>query len=296
ADAHLLRLRRRLAREASAQVKQSLSECHVGRLDRHRVQRPEAALDEAEELPPSKPSHREENEEHEDRAEPTDTVRRDLAPPHAREHGCGAEHQRRHDDEQAEGEAELRQADFGQQVAGDREQRPALRARRVRLDVAVARIRQRDAQRRGRFPERRVVLAGGMERYSTAACHASLAPLMTNCIAIAARSSPMMRVMTRIPVTPIRATTLSPIRSTIQAIAIVTAMERKTAIFCAIVDAWPDSTMIVEMAPGPASIGIASGARATSSFASPSAISCLPSWVRRSPWSMSIATTQRISP
>ena len=54
--------------------------------------------------------------------------------------------------------------------------------------------------------------------------------------------------------------------------------------------------MTVEIAPGPASIGIASGVTATSSLAWPSITSSRPSWVRRSPRSMSIATNQRISP
>ena len=54
--------------------------------------------------------------------------------------------------------------------------------------------------------------------------------------------------------------------------------------------------MTVEMAPGPASIGIASGVMATSSFAVASVISAVPSWVERWPCSMSIATTHRIKP
>ena len=55
-------------------------------------------------------------------------------------------------------------------------------------------------------------------------------------------------------------------------------------------------TMTVEIAPGPASIGMASGVSATSSLAVPSATSSRPSCVRRSPCSMSSATNQRMSP
>ena len=73
-------------------------------------------------------------------------------------------------------------------------------------------------------------------------------------------------------------------------------METYTTADCAAPCACPASTIAVEMAPGPASIGIASGVTATSSLSCPSYSSSRPSWVRRSPCSMSIATYHRMSP
>jgi hypothetical protein len=60
--------------------------------------------------------------------------------------------------------------------------------------------------------------------------------------------------------------------------------------------ACPATTITVEIAPGPESIGMARGVRATSSLAWPSTNSSRPSCVRRSPRSMSIATNHRMSP
>ena len=54
--------------------------------------------------------------------------------------------------------------------------------------------------------------------------------------------------------------------------------------------------MTVEIAPGPASIGMASGVTATSSFACPSEISAAPSCVDRLPCNMSMATSHRMRP
>jgi len=125
---------------------------------------------------------------------------------------------------------------------------------------------------------------------------ASIAPLKTNCTATAARSSPITRVATRIPDSPSRAKTRSPARSIIHEISIVAMIDACTMSFDIGADACAPSTITVDMAPGPASIGIPRGVIPTSSFCSPSTSSSVPSWVVRFARSMSIATSQSMNP
>src|SRR2546426_573445 len=115
-------------------------------------------------------------------------------------------------------------------------------------------------------------------------------PSTTNCTAIAHSTSPISRVRMRTPVWPSR-------RSTRAAAARVrydrlagSAIRPKTPRVMALPLEAPVSTMTVEMAPGPASIGTPSGMMPTSSFSMPSACSAGVSfcWLRRA-WTMSSA-------
>ena len=85
-------------------------------------------------------------------------------------------------------------------------------------------------------------------------------------------------------------------RRTTQQTNAASAMAAYTAAARAAEWACPESTMTVVIAPGPASIGMASGVMATSSFSCPSTISAVVSCVVRCDRSMSIAISQRMPP
>src|SRR5947208_6087538 len=115
-------------------------------------------------------------------------------------------------------------------------------------------------------------------------------PSTTNCTAIAHSTSPISRVRIRTPVWPSRRSTRAAaarVRYDRQA---VSAIAPRTPRVMALPLEAPVSTMTVEMAPGPASIGTPSGMMPTSSYWLPSAWSAGVSFCwRRRAWTMSSA-------
>ncbi len=121
---------------------QRLAPERVARLDRERVQRPEVGLAEAEQRTPADPSNRQDRQNHDSRADPRRLGEAvgGLADPGPKDERRETEQDGRQQDRDDPGEQELRQADFGEQAAGDRQQRALLGGGMVALHVAEARI------------------------------------------------------------------------------------------------------------------------------------------------------------
>ncbi len=150
------------------QVPKRLAAERVDRLDRDGVERPEAMLDGAEQRPPAEPAghdHRHEQEQRQDVADPRGDLGRQGRKPAGDDERRDAQQQAGQHDEQTPRCDQLRQADLGQQAAGDGEQRALLGAGRVVLDVAEAWI---DEWSHG--SGRRTQIEGPVSSY-TAVCH-----------------------------------------------------------------------------------------------------------------------------
>ena len=89
-------------------------------------------------------------------------------------------------------------------------------------------------------------------------------PSTTNCTAVAARIRPITRWRTFMPVWPRRRSTRRPLRSRPSVTSDVSAIAPKTTMYCQTCWARETSTITVDVAPGPASMGIASGKIETS--------------------------------
>ena len=131
--------------DRSVRCLQRLAPERVSGLDGERVQRPEVCFRQAEQWAPTDPGDRQEGDEGDRGADPRrlgEPVRglADPAAEHERreaEQDGGQEHRRR------PGEDKLRQADLGNEAAGDGEKRALLRGGAVVLHVAEARIEKR---------------------------------------------------------------------------------------------------------------------------------------------------------
>src|SRR6266699_1111854 len=113
---------------------------------------------------------------------------------------------------------------------------------------------------------------------------------MMNWTAIAHRTRPISRVRIRIPVWPSRRSTIDAAAKTRYVITAVSTIEAYTVTVAATDFAPRASTITVEIAPGPASIGTPSGMMPISSFWIPSAVSTgVSRWRLRRAWTMSRA-------
>ena len=125
------------------ELPQRLAAHRVGGLDGERVERPEAVLGQPEQRTPAEPADDDDDHEQDRRPEACERrckLARKLAEPDRGDDRRDPEHQTRHHHQQREGHQQLRQADLRQQAAGERQQRAALGAGGVILDVAAARI------------------------------------------------------------------------------------------------------------------------------------------------------------
>ena len=146
------------------QVTQRFAAERVAGLHGERVQRPEIRLGDPKQRPPSDPPHGSDRKQDEYRSPAR--LRSGQVDPEAfasqadaRSGAKPKQHCRQHDRERP-GEQQLRQADFGQQASGDREERPLPRARRHRPRC------RHDEDRQGRL-RRRAVCAENRDGHST---------------------------------------------------------------------------------------------------------------------------------
>ena len=174
------------ARQQSiGKVAESFAADDIGRLHGERVQRPEAFFGEPQQRPAGKPAGRQDRQQQQRRpefAEQADRLGPRDAEPDRHQQWRRSEQQAREADQQHPGDRQLGEADLRQQAARQREQRTPLGARRVVLDVAVARIDdrrhpsppawrgrskrfgRRSPEQRGEPAARRMLLADGEHR------------------------------------------------------------------------------------------------------------------------------------
>ena len=122
----------------------------VSRLNRERIKRPEIRFSDSKQWTPAEPARGDDSEKQKRGA---DSVQfqdsgKDAADPRRHDKRREAEDRRRQHDRRNPCEQKLRQADLGQEAAGDRQKRFLLRARDVVLGVTVARIEDRPLKTR----------------------------------------------------------------------------------------------------------------------------------------------------
>ena len=117
----------------------------VSRLNAKRVERPEIGFRDAKQGTPAEPAYGDDSEKQKRGAEPVQfqDSGEDAADPRRHDERREAQDRRRQHDRHNPRQQEFRQADLGEQAAGDRQKRLLLRARDVVLRVAVARIEDR---------------------------------------------------------------------------------------------------------------------------------------------------------
>ena len=128
--------------ETLRQMAQAFAEQGVDRLDRQRIQSPEAALGRAEQRPEAVPPRQGDESQHEQGPEARDRVEsvRDGGKPGRRDQRREPEQDAGDEREQHPGEDELGQVDLAEQAPGDRQERPLFRAAEIVLGIAVARF------------------------------------------------------------------------------------------------------------------------------------------------------------
>ncbi len=143
---HARKLRSAVGAEGSLrEMPDRLAAQGISRLNAKRVERPEILLGRAEQRTPAEPARKRHAEQHERGADSGQFEKpgKDVANPCRRHQRRYSQNRRRRHDRRDPREHEFRQADLGQEAAGDREQRLLLRARGVVFGVAVARIEDR---------------------------------------------------------------------------------------------------------------------------------------------------------
>ena len=132
-------------RKSLRQMADRLAAQGVARLNAKRVQRPEIRLGDAKQRAPAEPADEDDREQHEPRAESVEFQHsgKNVPDPCRRDKRREPQDRRRQHDRRHPREQEFRQADFGEQAAGDRQKRLLLRARNVVLGVSVARVEDR---------------------------------------------------------------------------------------------------------------------------------------------------------
>ena len=150
AQLRVLVLAAALGEEILGDLAQHFAGGGVAGLHHHRVQSPEAILDEAEQGAPAEPAQGENESEDQNRPD-ADGERGDAVRQRAHPIGDGdrgeAEQQPWYDQQQRPGHEQLRQADLDEEAAGKRQHGVLLGARHVGFDVAAARVDERLPQR-----------------------------------------------------------------------------------------------------------------------------------------------------
>ena len=139
-----------LGEEILGDLAQHFARGGIAWLHHHRVQSPEAILDEAEQGAPAEPAQGENESEDQNRPD-ADGERGDAVRQRAHPIGDGdrgeTEQQPWYDEQQRPGHEQLGQADLDEEAAGKRQHGVLLGARHVGFDVAAARVDERLPQR-----------------------------------------------------------------------------------------------------------------------------------------------------
>src|ERR1700722_7532990 len=117
----------------------------VSRLNAKRIERPEVGLSNAKQGTPAEPAYGDDSEKQKRGAEPVQfqDAGEDAPDPRRHDERRKAQDRRRRHDRDDPRQQQFRQADFGQEAAGNRQKRLLLRARDVVLRVAIAWIEDR---------------------------------------------------------------------------------------------------------------------------------------------------------